>query len=128
MFLNVFKVRLGLALAGIIVMAGYVAAGGSFGSKSTIIIEFGMYPRDLEGMQVEIDGEVAGTLQMFGRATRTAFSVKDGEHRVRILHPKLASHTETVTTGVGGRDVMLVADIFEMQGPDGKTRATIGFQ
>lgn len=128
MFLNVFKVRLAMALAGIIVLVGYVAAGGSFGGKSSIIIDFGMYSRDLEGARVEIDGEVAGTLQMFGQATRTAFAVKDGEHTVRILHPDLAGHPQTVITGVGGRDVMLIADIFEMRGEDGEVRATIGFQ
>jgi hypothetical protein len=64
MFMNVFKVRAVWAIAGLVVMIGYLATGGSFGSRNTILIEFGMYPEDFAGMQVEIDGEIAGTLTL----------------------------------------------------------------
>ena len=111
MFLNIFHVRAALALAGILVLVGYLAAGGSLGSRSTITIEFGMYPEEFEGLDVEIDGTVVGKLKKFGQATRTAFAVKDGRHTVRILHPEYQSITENVTTGTGGRQVMLILDI-----------------
>ena len=123
MFLNIFHVRAALVLAGILVLVGYLAAGGSFGSKSTIMIEFGMYPEEFEGLEVEIDGEVAGTLQKFGQATRTGFAVKDGKHTIRILHPEFKSDTQTISTGTGASDVMLVLDIYS-SGDD----VVIGFQ
>ena len=123
MFLNIFHVRAVLFLAGILVLIGYIAAGSSFGSKSTIIIEFGMYPEEFEGLDIEIDGTVVGKLQKFGQATRTSFQVKDGKHAVRVLHPEYQSITENVTTGAGGRHVMLILDIHN-SGDD----VVIGFQ
>lgn len=124
MFLNVMKVRAVWMVAGVVMLVGYFAMGGSFGNKSTIMIEFGMYPREFEGLDVEIDGQVAGQLRMFGAATRTGFQVKDGKHTVRILHPRLASAQRTVTTGAGASQVMLILDI--QGGPDGESM--IGFQ
>ena len=124
MFMNVFKVRAVWAIAGLVVMIGYLATGGSFGSRNTILIEFGMYPEDFAGMQVEIDGEIAGTLTQYGQATRNAFSVKDGTHRVALRDPRFASHVETVTLGEETGQVMLIADFIGER--DGKP--VIGFQ
>jgi len=128
MFLNIFKVRLALAVAGLVVLGGYLAAGGGFGSKSTISIEYGMYPREFAGLQVEIDGKVVGTLKGFGNATRTAFAVKDGRHTVRVLHPDLECLPRTVTSGAGGRNVMLILDYRDRAAPDGSLQTVLAFQ
>jgi hypothetical protein len=123
-FLNIFHVRAALAIAGLMVLIAFLASGGSFGRKNTIQIEFGMYPREFQGLQVEIDGEMVGTLERLGQATRTPFSVKDGEHTVRVLHPEYACEKGVISTGVGGSDVMLVLDFVGER--DGKP--LIGFQ
>jgi hypothetical protein len=128
MFLNIFKVRLALAAAGLVVLAGYLVAGGGFGPKSTISIEYGMYPREFAGLQVEIDGKVVGTLEGFGNATRTSFQVKDGRHSVRVLHPDLECLPRTVTSGTGGRNVMLVLDYADRTTPDGSLQTVLTFQ
>ena len=128
MQLNIVHVRVALAIAGVVVLIGYFAAGGSFGSRSTIAIEFGMYPREFEGLEVEIDGEVVGRLERFGQATRTAFAVKDGRHTVRVLHPELASREEVVTSGVGGQRVMMVLDIADVGNGRGEATPTLVFQ
>lgn len=128
MQLNIVHVLLGLAIAGVVVLVGYLASGGSFGSKSTIDIEFGMYPEEFEGLEVEIDGEVVGRLERFGDATRTRFAVADGRHTVRVLHPQMESRGQEVTTGVGGRTVMMVLDIASMGDGRGGGVPAIVFQ
>jgi hypothetical protein len=77
---------------------------------------------------VEIDGKVVGTLKPFGQATRTAFAVKDGDHVVRVLHPTIASHPQTVTTGTGARHVMLILDIREEMNEAGESELALAFQ
>lgn len=124
MFLNIFKVRGVMAIAGIVVMIGYFVMGGSFGATNSVMIEFGMYPEEFEGCEVEIDGEVVGKLQMFGQATRTAFAVKDGRHTIRVIHPEFVCDSRTITSGVGGSSVMLILDF--MGERDGQ--GVIGFQ
>jgi hypothetical protein len=122
--MNIFHVRIAMALAGVVVLVGYLAMGGSLGSKSTIMIEFGMYPKEFQGLDVEIDGEVVGQLEMFGAATRTGFAVKDGKHTVRVLHPEFACDPATITSGTGASQVMLILDFMGQR--DGET--VIGFQ
>jgi hypothetical protein len=128
MQLNILHVRAALAIAGVVVLIGYLASGGSFGSKSTLDIEFGMYPEEFEGLEVEIDGAVVGRLERFGQATRTRFAVGDGRHTVRVLHPELASREKEVTTGAGGRTVMMILDIVDMGDGRGGSEPTIVFQ
>jgi hypothetical protein len=124
MFMNIFHVRAVMALAGVVVLVGYLAMGGSFGSKSTVLIEFGMYSQEFEGRDVEIDGKIVGQLKMFGAATRSAFAVKDGKHIVRVIHPEFECEPRTITSGVGGSDVMLILDFLGER--DGQP--VIGFQ
>ena len=124
MRMNILHVRIAMILAGVVVLVGYLATGGSFGGKSTIMIEFGMYPREFQGLDVEIDGEVVGKLEMFGAATRTGFAVKDGKHTVRVLHPEFACDPATIISGTGASHVMLILDFTGQR--DGET--VIGFQ
>jgi hypothetical protein len=113
-----------MAIAGVMLMIAYLASGGSFGSKSTVLIEFGMYPREFQGCDVEIDGNIVGQLQMFGQATRTAFAVKDGKHVLRVLNPRYESQPLEFETGAGASDVHLILDfVGERNG-----KPVIGFQ
>ena len=89
-----------------------------------MMIEFGMYPEEFIGCDVEIDGKVVGKLEMFGQATRTAFGVKDGKPTIRVIHPELICDAETITSGAGGSSVMLILDF--MGERDGQP--VIGFQ
>ncbi len=128
MFLNVFKVKMVFVVAGLAVLGGFLAAGGRFGPRSTIVIEYGMYPRDFAGLEVEIDGEVAGVLKGFGAATRTAFEVEDGRHVVTVRHPELECRPRTVTSGAGGRSVVLILDYRDQARADGTVKPVLAFQ
>jgi len=86
-----------------------------------------MYPDEFIGSEVEIDGEVAGELKMFGNATRTAFQVKDGKHTVKIRHPEYASEEWKIDSGVGGRNVMIILD-FQNRYVDGESEVLIARQ
>jgi hypothetical protein len=124
MFLNLFRIRIGVMITGILLAGMYFAGGGSFGNKPVIQIEFGMWPEEFEGCEVMIDDEVAGTLRRFGNAFRTGFEVKDGKHTVKLVHPELPSEPVTVTSGAGGRTVLLIADVHDVY-RDGRSETTI---
>ena len=47
--------------------------------ESNLIIQFGISPEDFVGVEVLVDGEVAGTLQRTGGATRTGFRIGKGD-------------------------------------------------
>lgn len=97
-----------LVVGSILAVAWWMIAGGN---QSIVMIEFGMYPELFQGAEVVIDGEVAGRLTPLGAATRTGFKVDEGDHEVSLRHPKYPSAPTTVTSGFGGRHVMLIADV-----------------
>ena len=106
--------RLGLVVLGIITVLAWRALAG--GSTYIIQIEFGMF-KELEGTEVVIDGELAGTLKKLGGATRTGFKVKgEGAHEVVLRHPDYRSLPTTVQTGIGGERVMLMLDFETRRG------------
>ena len=107
---NIFWVRVALIAIPLVALFGYVATGGSFEQKANITIEFGIEASEFVGCEVEIDGEVVGTLQRFGNANRTAFAVKDGKHTVRVLHPEFECEPVSVNSGAGAQTVLLVLD------------------
>jgi|GEM_PF-1457600 len=124
MFLNMMRVRVGLAVTGILLVGMYFLGGGFGSGKSVIQIEFGMWPTELEGVQVSIDDEVVGTLKRFGNSFRTGFEVDDGKHTVKLLHPEIPCKPARVTSGAGGRTVLLIADFSETY-RDGTTKPII---
>lgn len=112
-----FSWRVGLILSGVVVVLLWRILTG--GEQSVIMIEFGMYPDEFEGLEVVIDGDVVGTLKRMGAATRTGFKVEDGDHMVALKHPSHPSEPVRVTSGFGGDRVMLMAN-FEQRHRDGK--------
>ena len=119
------RIRLALMGSGIIVLAFYLIAGGPIASKSVIRLEFGMYPEEFEGLEVTIDGESVGHLQRFGAAFRTGFQVEDGQHIVEVISPDLPCEPLRVTSGRGGRHVLLVMDVASFATPEGKVESRI---
>ncbi|MCA9726402.1 MAG: hypothetical protein KC729_01885 [Candidatus Eisenbacteria bacterium] len=114
--------------SGILVIAMLAMSGVIRGSRSAVVIEWGMAPEILEGCEVEIDGEVAGTLRHVGAASRTGFEVKDGTHTIAILHPEYDCEPRSVTTGGAlNQQVMLVADVGSETLADGSTELYICF-
>jgi hypothetical protein len=89
MKLSYTRILAGMMGAGLVTMAIFFTMGGTLTpNKGVIQIDFGMDPKYFEGLEVEIDGEVAGKLQYFGAMSRSGFEVEEGEHEVRVLHPE----------------------------------------
>ena len=127
MFLNSWRIRLGAIGGGIILMVTWMVCGGSMvpGSEPRILIEFGTEPDVFAGLEVEIDGKVAGKLERIGQTTRTAFKVTPGAHTVRVLHPEFGCRPAQVTADIPGMSTMLLLDHDEMPGPDNRPMLTL---
>lgn len=111
-----------------LVVVGIAYGTGAFqGSRSAIVVEWGLAPETLEGCEVEIDGEIAGMLQRVTPTTRTGFEVKDGSHTIAILHPEYYCEVKEVTTGGLQKQVVLVADLGSWAAED-STEMRIFFQ
>lgn len=112
MKLSAAKMYFAFMVLGLTIFVGYLLAGGDLvpGSKSTVVINFSMWPDELEGCQVLIDGQTAGELKRFGNNFSTAFEVKDGDHLIEIAHPDYACEPISITAGSGFGSVMLVPD------------------
>jgi len=115
--------------AGAVTMALYLMMGGSMfpGDKGVVQIEFGMYPEEFEGCEVEVDGEVVGKLQYFGAASRTGFELKEGDHMVRVLHAECKMEPFRVEV-TGGQIHLLLLDIGGTITVDGKNYTELYFQ
>lgn len=129
MQLNAFRIRLALMGGGLIMFLIYIAMGGQIGPgrNGTIQIEYGAYPERFTGLDVEIDGKVAGALKPFGSATRTGFLVAEGEHRVRVIDPSMPSQSRDVHV-TSGQGVLLILDVVDAYARDGTAKPMIGFQ
>lgn len=130
MFANAWRVRIGMIITGVLLFGLYLVMGGPLGRRHTSVIqiEFGLYPDELAGSEVEIDGQVAGELKGFGNAWRTGFEVPEGRHAVRIRHPGFESKPRVVEAGVSAGLTLLVVDLQDAVAPDGSTRTEIVFQ
>jgi hypothetical protein len=128
MQLNALHMRFGAIAGGIIVLAMFFAFGGSFGGDRVIQLDFSLYPEVFEGCQVEIDGKVVGTLEPVGQATRNGFKVRKGSHKVRVVHPELASRTAEVELEQPGEKVRFLLDIAETYDERGGSKPVITLQ
>jgi hypothetical protein len=108
MFQRIIQRRAAWLFGGVILVLLWFTLGKT--DRSVILIEFGKYPQEFEGLEVVIDDEVVGTLQRMGARTQTGFYVEEGDHEVWLKHPELPSAPTQVTSGFGGQRVMLMAD------------------
>lgn len=127
MQLNALHIRFGLIGAGVVLLVGYLIAGGSLSSPEVIQLDFSMYPEVFEGCDVEIDGQVVGQLEPYGRTMRAGFEVKKGRHVVRVLHEEFDSVPLEVDVSKPGQKARLMLDLVE-QYDDGRIRTAIAMQ
>lgn len=127
MFLNSWRIRIGMLGAGILLAAAWCLWGGSFvpGSECKVLVEFGSDPDTFAGMEVESDGHVLGRLEQVGQATRTAFPVACGTHQVSVRHPQFDSRPIEVAANTPGLSTMLLLEHAEMPGPGGRPALTL---
>lgn len=92
--------------------------------ESNLIIQFGISPEDFDGVEVLVDGAVAGTLQRTGGATRTGFRIGKGEHVVLLNHPRYASEPARIAIDSVTPRVMLLVD-FAQVFRNGRTETVI---
>ena len=104
--------RAAITIAGAVFVLGYLWASGRSGY--TIQIDYSWTGDFLDGAEVFIDGEVAGTLQAYGGGIRAiGFTVEAGTHTVRVVHEHCPGGRDYDAT-VGpreGRLAILMADI-----------------
>ncbi len=106
--------RAAITIVGATVALGYFWASGRAGYVMQIDYSWG--GEFLDGAEVFIDGEVAGTLELYSRDTRsTGFTVEAGTHTVRVVHQHCPGGREyDVTVGrTEGRLAILMADVEE---------------
>jgi K+-transporting ATPase A subunit len=127
MFLNSWRIRLGMIGAGVVLAIAWVMCGGSLfpSSQGKILIEFGANPDGFAGCDVEIDGRIAGKLERFGQATRTAFPVDPGTHQVRVVDPQFDSTPVPIEAPGGGMSTMVLLEMGDVPGPSGKPQVVL---
>lgn len=128
MRLDATRMRAALMVAGVLMLAMYLAFGGRLAPRPAVQIEFGMYPEVFRGMTVEIDGKPAGTLKPLGSVHRTAFTVEEGRHTVRVVHPLYASIERDVDVRANGRPVLLILDLQPTVNERGRAQTALAFQ
>jgi hypothetical protein len=106
--------RAAVTIVGAVVVLGYLWASGRSGY--TVPIDYSWTGGMLEGAEVIIDDEVAGTLQMYSNAVyATGFKVEAGRHTVCVVHQDCPGGRDyEVTVGrAEGRLAILMADMVE---------------
>ena len=119
MQLNALHMRFGAIATGVVMVIMYYACFGSAMEKPIIQIEFGMDPDRFEGAQVEIDGEIVGTLKRHGQATRSGFQVEKGTHSVRVIVPGIPCEVVQVPAEIPGLAAMVMIDYQEQTDENG---------
>ena len=130
MFLNSWRMRLGLIAAGVLLTGAYLIFGGRplLGADTGVLIEFGADPDRFAGMDVEVDGRIVGKLEQFGQTTRTAFPLPAGEHTVRVVHSDFNSIPAKVSCDTPGIKPMLILNYADSSGTDGSGKPTLELQ
>lgn len=100
--------------------------GGCFGdSRTHVVIEFGAYPEEFIGMDVEVDGKVVGQLKKTGEITRSGFPLDKGQHTVRVVSPKFSSEPRTVNAEFKTQKIMLILEVGEAMSASGSPKPTL---
>jgi hypothetical protein len=103
--------RVAILVAGTAVVMAWVWMAG--GTTHVMQIDYTWGGPFLDSAQVELDGQIVGVLQRYGRSNWvTGFEVEPGEHVVRILKSGCVGTPEAFTIGGGdGRLVTFMADV-----------------
>lgn len=103
--------RAAVGLLGVGLVFAWVWMAG--GITHTIQIDYTWGGSFLDSADVEIDGEVVGILQRYGRSSLvTGFEVEPGDHVVRVLRDGCEGVPETVRLGgEHGRRASFMADV-----------------
>lgn len=115
--------RLAVVVAGLVLIVGWALAREGR-DPYVILVEFGTAPEILEGAEVVVDGEVAGTLRRMGARTQTGFRVAEGRHEVFLRMEGYPPDTARITTGFGAGRVRLMAD-FANRYVEGESRTYV---
>ena len=102
--------RIAIIVVGMVMAISYGVFLTS-GPRYVIQIEFGIFPAELDGTEVVIDGEVAGRLTRRGARTQTGFKVDEGDHVILLKHATFSSEPRTVTSGFGAGQLLLMVDL-----------------
>ena len=127
MDLNATRIRAMLVIVGVLSILMFVVFGGRFAPQPVVQIEYGAYPDVFQGMAVEIDGKPSGILQPSGDGHRTGFTVTEGRHTIRVVHPLYVSLERSVDVPAG-KPVRLVLDLQPTVDARGQMKTAIGFQ
>jgi hypothetical protein len=127
MFLSALRIRIGMVVAGILMAIGWAAFGHSLfpSTQARILIEFGGDPESFAGLEVEIDGRLAGQLERIGQSTRTAFPVEPGRHQVRVTGPAFDSAPTPIDAPHPGRTTTVLLEYSEVPGSNGRPALTL---
>ena len=127
MFLSALRIRIGMAVAGVLVAIGWCAFGHSLfpSTQARILIEFGGDLDNFEGLDVEIDGRVVGQLERVGQATRIAFPVEPGKHQLRVVGPAFESAPTPIDAPNPGMSTMVLLEYADAPGAGGRPVLTL---
>lgn len=128
MHLSPMRVRAALMIVGVLSIVMFVVFGGRFNARPVVQIEYSTYPEVFQGMAVEIDGKPSGMLGPLGATNRTGFTVTEGRHTIRVVHPLYVSLERTVDVPANGRPVVLILDLQPTVDARGQQKTAIAFQ
>lgn len=109
--LRAMRWRAALLVVGLGLVIAWIWMSG--GASHTIQIDYRWAPEVLDSADVEIDGQVVGILQRYGRSNFvTGFKVEPGEHVVRVLLDGCEAVPDTVRLGgPDGRVAVFMAEL-----------------
>lgn len=109
--LRTLRWRAAIMLVGAGLVLAWVVMSG--GTRHIIQIDYTWGGPFLDSAQVEIDGQLVGVLQRYGRSNYvTGFEVEPGEHVVRVLREGCEGTPKSVRLGgEDGRMATFMADV-----------------
>lgn len=127
--LDSWHLRIAFLAMGLVASLVFLAATGRIGGtpRGVVVIQFGAYPDEFAGLDVEVDGQVIGRLQYMHGQSRTGFALTEGYHDLRVTGARWQSVPRKVEVG-RDRTVNLVLDTGTTATPDGRYQQTLVLQ
>lgn len=99
--LDSWHLRIAFIAMGLVAWLIFMGATGRIGGtpRGTVIIQFGQYPDEFAGLDVEVDGKVVGELQYMHGQTRTGFALTEGDHDIRVTGANWSSEPRKIEVG-----------------------------